>query len=214
LQGIVCLGVIRAEGVAVRAEAPDVWVEIDRVAASLRARYAGKAPAEIPELQPARELYRRTGVDPTKLRPSSEALLRRILRGEALYCINSLVDTCNLCSLEFLLPIGLYDADRLTAPVLARLGVEGEGYDSLGKGFYAVAGRLALFDTRGPFGSPTNDSRRTAITEDTRRCLMVIFGPGTYAAARMDDHAKVAKRRLLEFAQAAQVETAVIGGSR
>lgn len=212
LHGMVCLGVVRAEGVAVRAEAPDVWAEIDHVASGLRARYEGKAPAAIPELQPARELYRRTGEDPTKLRPSSEALLRRILRGEALYRINSLVDTCNLCSLEFLLPIGLYDADCISGPALARLGVQGEGYDSLGKGFYAVAGRLALFDARGPFGSPTNDSRRTAITEDTRRCLMVVFGPGTYAAARMGAHTRAAKLRLLEFAQAAQVETAVIGG--
>lgn len=212
LQGMVCLGVVRAEGVAVRAEAPDVWAEIDRLAGGLRARYEGKAPAEIPELQAARELYRRTGEDPTKLRPSSEALLRRILRGEALYRINSLVDACNLCSLEFLLPIGLYDAARIAGPALARLGVQGEGYDSLGKGFYAVAGRLALYDVHGPFGSPTNDSRRTAITEDTRRCLMVVFGPGTYAAARMDAHTNVAKRRLLEFAQAAQVETVVVGG--
>lgn len=212
LHGMVCLGVVRAEGVAVRAEAPDVWAEIDRVADGLRTRYTGKAPAEIPELQPARELYRRTGEDPTKLRPSSEALLRRILRGEGLYRINSLVDACNLCSLEFLLPMGLYDADRITGPVLARLGVQGEGYNSLGKGFYAVAGRLALCDVRGPFGSPTNDSRRTAITEDTRRCLMVVFGPGTYSAARMDAHTKAAKLRLLEFVQAAQVETAVVGG--
>jgi DNA/RNA-binding domain of Phe-tRNA-synthetase-like protein len=212
LRGHLCLGVVRAEGVAVRAEAPDVWAAMDQVAAALRARYAGKAPAEMVELQPARELYRRTGEDPTKLRPSSEALLRRILRGEALYRINSLVDLCNLCALEFLLPIGLYDADRITGPVLIRLGIQGEGYDSLGKGVYAVTGRLALFDTHGPFGSPTNDSRRTAITEETRRCLMVIFGPGNYAAARMDGHAKAATVRLREFAQPALVKTVVLGG--
>src|SRR2546427_7481342 len=122
LREVVCLGVVRADGVAVAREAPDVWAEIERLAASLRSRYAGKAPGEIPELQPARELYRRTGEDPTKLRPSSEALLRRVLGGRALYRINSLVDTCNLCSLEFLLPIGLYDADRIEGPVTARLG--------------------------------------------------------------------------------------------
>src|SRR3989454_1562177 len=195
LREVVCLGVVRADGVAVGREAPDVWAEIERLAASLRTRYAGKAPGEIPELQPARELYRRTGEDPTKLRPSSEALLRRVLGGRAVYRINALVDTCNLCSLEFLLPIGLYDTDRIEGPVTARLGVEGEGYDSLGKGFYSVTDRLALFDARGPFGSPTHDSRRTAIVEATRRCRMIIFGPGSYPAARLGAHAEAAAPR-------------------
>ncbi len=212
LREIVCLGVVRADGVAVAKDASDVWAEIDRLAQSLRARYAGKAPSEIPDVQPARELYRRTGEDPTKLRPSSEALLRRVLRGGALSRINSLVDTCNLCSLEFLLPIGLYDADRIQGPVTGRLGVEGEGYDSLGKGFYSVTSRLALFDALGPFGSPTNDSRRTAITDVTQRCVLVIFGPGSYSAARMGAHVRATEARLQQFAHATRVETAVLGG--
>src|SRR3989475_4889922 len=212
LREVVCLGVVRADGVAVARAAPGGWAEIERLAASLRTRDTGKDPGASAELQPARELYRRTGEDPTKLRPSSEALLRRVLRGEALYRINSLVDTCNLCSLEFLLPIGLYDADRIEGPVTVRLGIEGQGYDSLGKGFYSVADRLRLFDARGPFGSPTNDSRRTAIDETTQRCLMVIFGPGSYSVARLRAHVQTADARLRPFAQTTRVETAVLGG--
>src|SRR5881397_1331300 len=65
LREVVCLGVVRADGVAVRKDAPDVWAEIERLAAELHTRYAGKTPGEIPEVQPARELYRRTGEDPT-----------------------------------------------------------------------------------------------------------------------------------------------------
>ncbi|HEY6102489.1 MAG TPA: phenylalanine--tRNA ligase beta subunit-related protein [bacterium] len=197
--------VLFADGIVVRSEDPQVWEEVDRVAAAYRAQWAGKAPGEIPELQPARELYRRTGVDPTKLRPSSEALLRRILRGEGLYRINSLVDTCNLCSLEFLLPIGLYDRGHLRGEVTARLGRASESYESLGKGLYAVEGRLALFDEDGPFGSPTNDSRRTAITEATTACLMVIFAPASYAPARLTEHAEHAANRLRAFASARTV---------
>src|SRR5437899_7016027 len=127
LREVVCLGVVRADGVAVAREAPDVWAEIERLAASLRTRYTGKAPGEIPELQPARELYRRTGEDPTKLRPSSEALLRRVLGGRALSRINSLVDTCNLCSPEVLLPIGLDDTDRVAGRATGWLGHEDYG---------------------------------------------------------------------------------------
>jgi DNA/RNA-binding domain of Phe-tRNA-synthetase-like protein len=199
------LAALSAGGLLVRAHDPRVWTEVDRVAAAHRARWAGRAPGDIPNLQAGRELYRRTGVDPTKLRPSSEALLRRVLRGEALYRVNSLVDTCNLCSLEFLLPIGLYDRDHVQGAVTVRLGRGGEAYESLGKGVYAVEGRLALFDEEGPFGSPTNDSRRTAITEATTACLMVIFAPASYQPERLRQHAAHAAGRLRQFAGADQV---------
>jgi DNA/RNA-binding domain of Phe-tRNA-synthetase-like protein len=210
LAGRVRLAVLSARGIVVRAHDPEVWAEIDRVAAACRTRWTGRAPGEIAELQAARELYRRTGVDPTKLRPSSEALLRRVLRGEALYRINSLVDTCNLCSLEFLLPIGLYDRDRIRGAVTARLGLAGETYESLGKGAYAVEGRLALVDEEGPFGSPTNDSRRTAITEATTACLMVIFAPAAYPRGRLAEHAAHAAGRLRQFANAGEVSEALL----
>ena len=209
----VILGLIRAGRVEVRRDASEVWAALDRLGAAYRERYGGKAPGQIPELQAARELYRRTGEDPTKLRPSSEALLRRVLRGEALYHINTLVDTCNLCSLEFLLPIGLYDADRISGEVIARLGRSGESYESLGKGRYSVEGRVALFDGEGPFGSPTNDSRRTGITEATRRCLMVIFAPARYPRARMDEHLRAASHHLETLVQATGIETALVGNA-
>ena len=206
----VCLAVISGIGVVVRPHDPAVWQEVDRVAAAYRTRFGGKQPGEIAELQPARELYRRTGEDPTKLRPSSEALLRRVLRGEALYRINSLVDTCNLCSLEFLLPIGLYDSARILGDIMARRGRAGESYESLGKGTYAVEGRLALFDEDGPFGSPTNDSRRTAITEATTGCMMVIFAPALYPRTRLTQHAQQAADRLRAFASARTVEQVLV----
>jgi DNA/RNA-binding domain of Phe-tRNA-synthetase-like protein len=209
----VLLGVIQAGRVVVQREAPDVWAALDRVADAYRRRYGGKTPGEIAELQPARELYRRTGEDPTKLRPSSEALLRRVLRGESLYRVNSLVDTCNLCSLEFLLPIGLYDLDRISGDVEARLGQPGESYESLGKGLYSVEGRLALFDDEGPFGSPTNDSRRTAITEATRRCVMVIFAPARYPRSQMGDHLRTVSDHLETLVKATGLGTTVIGGT-
>ncbi len=209
----VALGVVSADSVVVSRAAPDVAAEAERVAHAYRSRWTGTAPGDIRELQPARELYRRTGEDPTKLRPSSEALVRRVLRGDGLPRINSLVDTCNLCSLEFFLPIGLYDRDQIGGTVTVRFGTAAEGYESLGKGLYSVAGRLALFDDRGPFGSPTNDSKRTAVTDWTRRCLMVIFAPASYPAMRLADHVAHAAARLAQFAQAQGITTEMVSAS-
>ena len=91
-----------------------------------------------------RTMYKRVGLDPTKTRPSSEALLRRVRKGDPLPRINSLVDVCNWCSLEFQLPYGLYDASRIEGDIELRLGREGESYPGIRKDDVHVGGRLTL----------------------------------------------------------------------
>lgn len=129
-----------------------------------------------------RTMYRRIGVDPTKTRPSSEALLRRVRKGQALPRINSLVDVINWCSLETQLPFGLYDADRIVGRVTMRRGGPGESYPGIRKDEVHVADRLVLADDLGAFGNPTSDSARTAVTEATTSALVVIFVPAQLEA--------------------------------
>ncbi len=142
-----------------------------------------RAAADAPEITSSvRAMYRRAGIDPTKTRPSSEALLRRARRGDELPRINSLVDVVNWCSLESRLPFGLYDADRLHGEVTLRLGGPGEQYDGIRKDTVHVAGRLTLADDVGPFGNPTSDSARTMVTTGTTRALVVVFVPAALDA--------------------------------
>lgn len=204
------VGIVEAEGVTVVHHDPALWGEINTISAQLRAAHAGREPAQIEGLQPARALYRRIGVDPTKLRPSSEALVRRVLRGDGLPNVNSLVDINNLCSLELLLPIGLHDLDNAVGPVTLRRGGPGEGYEAIGKGWYSVEGRLTAADEQGACGSPTSDSQRTMITLDTTRCLMIIYAPADYDLARLRDHTGVAARRIAGFAGGTIVQAAVL----
>jgi DNA/RNA-binding domain of Phe-tRNA-synthetase-like protein len=124
-----------------------------------------------------RTMYKRTGIDPTRTRPSSEALLRRVRRGDPLPRINRLVDIINWSSLETQLPFGLYDADRIAGLVTLRLGRPGEEYAGIRRDVVHVAGRLTLADDQGPFGNPTADSARTMVTAATRRALVVVFAP-------------------------------------
>ncbi len=207
IREFVRLGVVHVEGLEIRPAPPELEEEVGRLAQALRRRYAARSPAEIEGLQPARELYRKLGEDPTKTRPASEALLRRVLRGQDLPRINALVDVTNLCSLEFLLPIGLYDLDRVRGGVEVRLGRPGEAYESLGKGLFRAEGRLVVADEEGPIGGPTNDSVRTAITDRTRRCLAVIFAPASYPPARLEDHVRVLGDRVVEHVGGQLVQT-------
>jgi len=128
----------------------------------------------------ARALYRRFGVDPTRVRPSSEALLRRLKKGEPLPRVNSLVDVANAMSVQLQVPVGLYDLDKASGDELSiRLGAEGEGYEGIRKEHVNVAGRLCVADAEGPLGNPSADSARTMITTDTQRAAWIYFLPVT-----------------------------------
>ena len=132
-----------------------------------------------------RAMYRRIGLDPTKTRPSNEALLRRLRRGDAFPRVNGLVDAVNLCSLECQLPYGVYDRAALEGPITLRLGRDGEAYDGIRKDTVHVAGRLTVADARGPFGNPTSDSARAMVTEATHDALVVVYAPAETAPARL-----------------------------
>jgi DNA/RNA-binding domain of Phe-tRNA-synthetase-like protein len=155
----------------VTAPRDDFELEVKRAAQAVR---SGKAPST----DRARELYRRFGTDPTRTRPSSEALLRRMKKGDGLPRINSLVDVANALSVQLQVPVGLYDLDKVRGEELVlRLGLEGEGYEGIGKERVNVEGRICVADAEGPCGNPSADSARTMITHATERAAWIYFLP-------------------------------------
>lgn len=186
--------------------------EAARLGRELAARWAGLQPALIPGLVEARDLYKSFGMEPTRHRPSSEALLRRVLQGKGLYRLGNLVDTCNLASLSFLLPIGMYDLDRIRGDVELRAGRPGEQYDGIRKGPVHLEGRLGLFDDQGPFGSPTSDSARTCTDGTTRTVLAAVMATGRYRTAAMAAHLEEFARLFVAHCGAEHRFSAVLGG--
>lgn len=145
-----------------------------------------KVRAHPPEESAAvRTMYKRIGLDPTKTRPSNEALLRRVRKGQPLPRINSLVDVINWCSVELQLPYGLYDRRPLRGEIQLRLGLPGESYAGIRKDDVNVAGRITLVDAEGPFGNPTSDSARAMVTPSTTEALVVIYAPAETDTARL-----------------------------
>lgn len=151
------------------------------------------------ETTAVRTMYKRLGLDPTKTRPSSEALLRRVRKGDTLPRINSMVDVCNWCSFEFQLPYGLYDAAQIQGDVTLRIGHDGESYPGIRKDDVNVGGRIALVDAVGPFGNPTSDSARTMVTSATTRGLLVVFAPREVDVARLTRVMDVTSERMGQF---------------
>lgn len=191
---IVPLPFIVDDAVAAVVRPAAIWWQGARVLEcppALDAELAAVVPAVVaappPETQAVREMYRRIGLDPTKTRPSNEALLRRVRRGDVFPRVNGLVDAVNLTSLEVQLPYGVYDRAAVTGAVTLRLGRGGEAYDGIRKDTVHVGGRLTVADDRGPFGNPTSDSARTMVTTATTAALVVVYAPASTSRGTLAD---------------------------
>lgn len=196
---VVRAGVLWLEGATVVAREG----RLDPVLASAEAAVRANPPEDASAV---RTMYRRVGLDPTKTRPSSEALLRRVRKGDPLPRINSMVDVCNWCSLEFQLPYGLYDLGQVEGEAVElRLGRDGESYAGIRKDEVHVARRICVADARGPFGNPTSDSARTMVTTATHTALVVVFAPRSLDGSRLARVLDTTAGRMREFTGAAEV---------
>lgn len=145
-------------------------------------------------VQQVRTVFRATGIDPTKYRPSSESLIRRAVKGEPVRSIHPIVDINNICSMEYRLPLGCYDVSQLQGDVMIRLGRPDEAYTGVAKQI-SIGGKLCCADTAGAFGSPISDSARTKVTEQTKEVLVVAFGH----TSTSDDHLRAAMERFQQL---------------
>lgn len=122
-----------------------------------------------------RAIFKTTGKDPNRYRHSAEALYRRIAKQNYLQSIHSAIDLNNFFSLEYQIPIGVYDSDKLSGNVTIKIGEENEEYTGLNGRANNLANLLISADQQGPFGSPFVDSERTAVTENTTNALQIVY---------------------------------------
>jgi DNA/RNA-binding domain of Phe-tRNA-synthetase-like protein len=176
-EGAARIGVLQMDGVRVQESPEELKGLLNTLADDCARKYKDEPLGEISTVRQIRAIFHRSGLDPTRYRPSSESLLRRAVKGKGLYFINSVVDLINYFSLKTLWPIGLYDADKLKPPITWRIGQQGESYEGIGRDRLNLAHFPLLVDQEGPFGSPISDSMRTRVTEDCTRILWITFAP-------------------------------------
>ena len=154
-----------------------LWQEINALEAAFRAELTTESLKDIPSIAATRRIYKKCGKDPSRYRPASEALIRRMLQGKELYKVDTLVDLINLASIRFGYSIGGFDADKFVGETLTLgVGREGEPYEGIGRGQINIAGLPVYRDAEGGVGTPTSDHERTKITLATRRLVVLING--------------------------------------
>ncbi len=154
-----------------------LWQEIDTFSQTLIATSSLDDLKRQPAIAATREAYRRCGKDPSRYRPSAEALCRRLLRGIPLYRIDTLVDLINLVSLSTGYSIGGFDADKIAGDSLCLgIGKADEPFEGIGRGPLNIEGLPVYRDAKGGIGTPTRDHERTKLSLDTTRLLALVNG--------------------------------------
>jgi len=186
-----------------------LWQEIDTYEEELKAHYTVDDIKLLPVIAATREAYRRCGKDPSRYRPSGEALCRRVLRGLKLYQIDTLVDIINLVSMKSGYSIGGFDADKIEGTDLVLgVGHADEPYEGIGRGMLNIEGLPVYRDDVGGIGTPTSDHERTKMTLQTQHILAVINGysgeEGLEEAARftvelLKKYASATEERIFKF---------------
>lgn len=154
-----------------------LWEEIKALGEKFKAELTTETLKDISGIAATRRVYRACGKDPSRYRPASEALIRRLLQGKELYQIDTLVDLTNLASIAYGYSIGGFDADKFEGDTLTLgVGREGELYEGIGRGIINIAGLPVYRDARGGVGTPTSDNERTKIDIATTHLMVLING--------------------------------------
>lgn len=197
-------------GVAISADIvnsePDdaLWCEIDSRVAAYREAYTVDSVKDIDAIRATRDAYRALGKDPSRYRPSAEALCRRVLRGMQLYRVSTVVDLVNLVSMETGYSIGGFDADKIVGDRLVLgVGRDGEPYEGIGRGPLNIASLPVYRDGAGGIGTPTSDNERTKIDLATSHLLLIV---NSYGATSPDDVAEELEALLLKYASASNID--------
>ena len=154
-----------------------LWEKIHQWEARYRDELTTETLKHLPGIAATRRVYKACGKDPSRYRPASEQLIRRMLQGKELYQIDTLVDLVNLASIVYGYSIGGFDADKMVGDTLTLgVGREGEPYEGIGRGMLNIAGLPVYRDQLGGVGTPTSDHERTKMTLETTHLLVLING--------------------------------------
>ncbi len=155
----------------------ELWEEINALGEKYKQTLSTETLKQMSGIAATRKVYRACGKDPSRYRPASEALIRRMLQGKELYQIDTLVDLINLASIAYGYSIGGFDADKFVGDTLTLgVGKAGEPYEGIGRGMINIEGLPVYRDADGGVGTPTSDNERTKISLNTCRITVLING--------------------------------------
>ena len=181
---------------------PDLERFKEEVYARIKGKYTIESLKDSPRVRAYRDFFWRIGIDPTKNRPSAEALIRRILAEKPIPQINTLVDAYNLASAEVAIPMAAFDLDRLEGELVMRFAKNGEEFLGIGMShpISLKGGEVVISDKKKLVAIyPYRDAEYSKVTETTKNVLLLVCGVPKIDIAALKDAADVATDYILRF---------------
>ena len=186
----------------------ELWERIKALEEEIRLRFSLETIREQINISTTRDAYKAFGGDPNRYRPSADSLYRRIVKGNELYQINTLVDVINMISLQTGYSIGGFDLDKVAGKVIVGIGRKGEAYEGIGRGELNIEGLQVVRDEKGPIGTPTSDHVRTSVQLETHLFYMHI---NAYSGLKnLEQSMSLAEETLVKFVSAEKIQSAII----
>jgi DNA/RNA-binding domain of Phe-tRNA-synthetase-like protein len=201
LYGVICCEVSNSSYNSV------LWEKIEKIEAEIMKNFSLDTIREQPNIASTREAYKAFGGDPNRYRPSADSLYRRIVKGNSLYQISTLVDLIDMISLQTGYSIGGFDLDKVLGKLEVGIGRKDEAYEGIGRGEINIDGLQVIRDESGPIGTPTSDHVRTSVQSDTRNFYMHI---NAYSGPRILEEAMTETMEALRlYVDAKNIESAI-----
>jgi len=170
------------ENVTVRTSTTELEVLKSEIAEETNSNYSLESIKDNPIFRAYRDFFWKIKVDPTKIRPASEALIRRVVGGKPLPQINTFVDAYNLASIKSEIALAAFDIDKLVGNLLMRFASDGEKFLGIGmKEPMSLTGTEVVIsdDEKIVAIYPYRDADVSKVTEDTKNVLILVCGvPG------------------------------------
>ncbi|WXG43911.1 MAG: phenylalanine--tRNA ligase beta subunit-related protein [Promethearchaeati archaeon SRVP18_Atabeyarchaeia-1] len=174
------------------------------VAEEVRSKYSLESVKDVKVFRFYRDFFWRLGIDPTKVRPASEALIRRILQGGSIPTINTAVDAINISSIQTEIVVDAFDVAKISGEAKIRFASRGDRFLGIGmaRELTMTGGEIVISDDLGPIAIyPHRDSVRTGVSLQTKAMLTVMCGVPGIGEEMLADAAKVVSRMVTRFCE-------------
>jgi len=192
----------KLENIKIKKESEELEKEKERVVGEIRDMYDIEKLKHDPTIRAYRNFFWTLGIDPTKIRPASEALIRRILSGKSFPKINTGVDSYNLASIKTSIPLAAFDAEKIKGELKMRWAMKGEEFYGIGmiKPIILKGNEVVIHDKEKAIAIyPYRDAEVTKLTLNTNKILLLSCGAPGVEEGKLVEAIELALKYIQKF---------------
>jgi DNA/RNA-binding domain of Phe-tRNA-synthetase-like protein len=190
------------DGLGIKRENEELEEFKKEVIEEIKDNYDLETLKDDPSMRLYRDFFWKIDIDPTKIRPASEALIRRILQGKPLPQINTAVDSYNLASIKSGVPLAAFDAETLTGELSMRFAKAGEEFHGIGmKEPKVLKGHEIVIEDKNQLVAiyPYRDADKSKIMPETTEIMLMSCGVPGVSGEKLDEALNLATEYVTRY---------------